>query len=922
MMIRAAMLARGGASKEEIVDEVSKYRQTYEDHRATGLRRQWEIDKDYKTMIRHFGKLAGAGVSARVPGIDLADAGEAFADGFMIGYENYVLDDRVRAASRALGQEFYTLEHSEARVARLIQSTYENNDTFRKVYAEQFTPTIGFKPTASLEDIRSAYPEFAANAGVEQVMGILTNADGAVKVALTDAERSALLDFWRSNLSDFRQDNTQRLNTLAQKGELMTNLMEQQQLDETRRQQELFERENDRLRMEGLRSGAYLAGVAIGFIDPELGQQVNAVTGAAFEINRSIEAYQAAMELGSDISGSASLVMTGNFVAVGLSLMNAFSDRGPSPEQMILDELRLVRQQIADVRKEMHERFDIVDEKLDQIYQRLDEGFADLEYQLSGNRRALSQIRSALKRLQRSQFSSSFFAVDQNDLVIAYLKAFELAPCLERKLTVAVVLSPSEYADCVVRLQSVFDAELLGKTQAALTEANDDAHVTELFYTRPHKAANISYQTFLGLTGQTLLRGDMVDPLQWVNAGNAYLDFLNDWPIHRDLVLLERFDELNIEGQRISAFSDAIDRDMRAFLAGSDEATPSQSAAFATLIDNTIIPLSEQLSDRVADLEESYYRQIRVSANIGLRGLLNEMKPEPVSAQPMPEYCRQPIAADMVPEGLDRLLPEYVKQAVSLGLGEIRFCLTFRYDQPTTTVNIPGEELIVDSGPGPYMAEMRLRFVRDGMQCERISGVHNGMNFFYGSITDASKMAGGYNQPAPRPNLNIWYNEWRAKFTDVYLSTNPQASEVDASNELCLRQALKGPIEAAFAEQKRELSNYIIENIRSDEETDQLDLGLSRTYAQIAHWIWFSYSDAAFSSDLVSSIIAGQTRGPSIAETLAYLDRTAGFGWTIPEIVASRSEAYLAALTHPEMHRLVNSYSGNFGVRQVIDRIP
>ena len=115
-----------------------------------------------------------------------------------------------------------------------------------------------------------------------------------------------------------------------------------------------------------------IVGTIVGFSDPKLGHEITAVGSAALKIGESITQFSktvtalgAAAQFGDAL---ASAVLTGNIVQAALSIISAFIDQGPSPEQMILDEVGKLRDQVNQLHQEMTERFDHIDQELNVIY--------------------------------------------------------------------------------------------------------------------------------------------------------------------------------------------------------------------------------------------------------------------------------------------------------------------------------------------------------------------------------------------------------------------------------------------------------------------------------------------------------------------------------------------------------------------------
>jgi hypothetical protein len=93
-------------------------------------------------------------------------------------------------------------------------------------------------------------------------------------------------------------------------------------------------------------------------------------------------------------------MLTGNIVGAAMQIVSLFGDQGPSPEQLILEQLPQLRQQIAELRVELHERFDRIDTALNQIYDTLVQRFDRIDWRLGRLNGKVEEILTALFGLQ------------------------------------------------------------------------------------------------------------------------------------------------------------------------------------------------------------------------------------------------------------------------------------------------------------------------------------------------------------------------------------------------------------------------------------------------------------------------------------------------------------------------------------------
>ncbi len=120
-----------------------------------------------------------------------------------------------------------------------------------------------------------------------------------------------------------------------------------------------------------------LSGVSKLMNNPELSK----IAVTLDKVVLTVETVDKMNNLLSSALASGSLAAMGDvtsMVSLGASLIGAFSESGPSPEQLILEQLVQIQEQIQELRNEMHERFDELDQKVVDIGVVLDVQFFNM----------------------------------------------------------------------------------------------------------------------------------------------------------------------------------------------------------------------------------------------------------------------------------------------------------------------------------------------------------------------------------------------------------------------------------------------------------------------------------------------------------------------------------------------------------------
>src|SRR5205823_4533312 len=101
-----------------------------------------------------------------------------------------------------------------------------------------------------------------------------------------------------------------------------------------------------------------ISGIAtlVGLANPQLGNQIQTVGSATVQIGEAVSKYLNTVEtLGTGLAGAA---LTGNIIQAAVGIFSLFSPSGgPSPDQIILQEIQQLSQQIEELHQDMNNRF-------------------------------------------------------------------------------------------------------------------------------------------------------------------------------------------------------------------------------------------------------------------------------------------------------------------------------------------------------------------------------------------------------------------------------------------------------------------------------------------------------------------------------------------------------------------------------------
>ncbi len=182
------------------------------------------------------------------------------------------------------------------------------------------------------------------------------------------------------------------------------------------------------LTIQGLQSSTYILSTVLDFVKPGVGKQLSTTLNSAITIADSMKKWLDAIDTmqGLDkLVNMSTVVMTGNVLGAVMNVVSMFGPAQPTPEQMILEEIGKLRQQVSELRGEMHDRFDRIDKGLNSIYTTMQDRFDLIDIQLgkiNGNivevQKSLIELDAKLSRMERNNFEL-INAVARRELVEA-----------------------------------------------------------------------------------------------------------------------------------------------------------------------------------------------------------------------------------------------------------------------------------------------------------------------------------------------------------------------------------------------------------------------------------------------------------------------------------------------------------------------
>ncbi len=164
----------------------------------------------------------------------------------------------------------------------------------------------------------------------------------------------------------------------------------------------------------GARAGLGVLTKFVGFFDKDLAVDIEKIGGATIRIAEAGVKFIgaiASLAAGAAFPPLGVITLVGSLVGAVAEVFDIFGDASeasPPPDQIIIDQITLLRQEVQDLRKEMHGRFDRIDQALTKIYDemtarfdKIDVVLANIDQNVEVVKTTVSEVQSTLHAQQR-----------------------------------------------------------------------------------------------------------------------------------------------------------------------------------------------------------------------------------------------------------------------------------------------------------------------------------------------------------------------------------------------------------------------------------------------------------------------------------------------------------------------------------------
>jgi len=445
----------------------------------------------------------------------------------------------------------------------------KSNSDFGAAHDILFAEKIKHRSDDSLSQIAKRDPEFAAILN----QGKILNETGEVKVDLQELRKLT-----REGISRLSHLNDAALKELMKVAAAQSDQMEQFEEWVKAQQDELLVQkraaENNRLaelKADYERRAAVgaidLAARLIGIRNPKAGSQISAVGGALLSFHEISKRYQS---VPSSLSGMGRAALMGDLIGVGLTLVSAFAETGPTADQLILDGLQSLSQQVSSMHQDVMQQFERVDMRLIGIHRVLNHVLDSLARQGGQLNEAQGKLTELQRRLDRvSRDLSGLFQTAENDREYQRI----LRQCLQSQIRRSEVLMPTRFEECLGKIQNFSTAY---SRDAISTYMNEDTFFSSVDPITPNQIRRLTpwFSRYLMGNGDPRYNYGVVShpletrrqytfervpsPNEWLLGAKAFLEFMGRNPEYLRVFSQMVLQSLIEAGEELDAFQQGL----------------------------------------------------------------------------------------------------------------------------------------------------------------------------------------------------------------------------------------------------------------------------------------------------------------------------------------------------------------------------
>lgn len=544
------------------------------------------------------------------PSLSAEKLGQQFPDVAANAKNNEILDE-LNNFDKELAKHNITLEEVANGVKQIPQALKSQHDSLVAKMDNQKQEILGKVSSEALqtrEELSGLFQE-RFNSLDEKADGIMKAVD--INGKKLDANKKSL-DYIVNHLNKTKEEQIKKALEDELKGKKAT--LERQKIANQRKAVDVFSRawgllDNSESGKKDAKRFAVVAHAALDIRDAIKQYEALQSSVASLEIAKKLKI---ADKLG-DSSALASVgtaALSLNLVSIGMTVVTAFMDQGPSADELILQQLAAIQETLQTIHKQMHERFDLVDEKLDKLMTAVDLGFDMVRGKVTANKEQLLLNTSIGLNLEA-------LIVSETRNISQDLKDYFITPCEERDKLTSLPIPDEQYISCITWMRKYATDRIINNQLQYNEFASGASYENLLQYENTTNADSFNsfYNIFANATEYQREFAKLPAFENWYLTAGSYVKFLNKYIDKYHLINEGQrgFNKILKIGYAIENYRLAILEALANIKSKADEST-SPLGNFDTKYsdDNFTINLTAEVRDKIwQDLPES----IRHSVN-------------------------------------------------------------------------------------------------------------------------------------------------------------------------------------------------------------------------------------------------------------------------------------------------------------------
>lgn len=309
-----------------------------------------------------------------------------------------------------------------------------DNPNLDAALSDLVTEELGFHPSDRPEDIMDAAPALKKFSELATELKGQDNSNEKIAEAISSIknETAELEAAFEKSMAEAR--------TEAERERLRQNWQERQ-----------------RIRLDGTRAGIRIASMITNAADPDLGQRFGTVGEATIDIIETTNEFRQALSKHQDLVGFLAASAALDYAYIGMTVLGAFIDTGPTMDELILKQLHDINDQL----EVMSGKLDGIDDSIRDLHEELRLGFDEVINMLTNDRKMFAQNFKSI----RSDFAEIAARLDEIELrfvagieqVKTLVIDLQIARCTDRDVSESFNMDEGTFADCTARFHALFE---------------------------------------------------------------------------------------------------------------------------------------------------------------------------------------------------------------------------------------------------------------------------------------------------------------------------------------------------------------------------------------------------------------------------------------------------------------------------------